>query len=681
MIQNSQSSSLFQNAGQEPGGLSELFASQLDPASGTAASQPEVSGSSTDFLSLLKASQNGVLSSEKKMDPSALNPNEQQASPMGIGQQGLPVTKGGQEFPQELTGKFYQVSSELEKVLSLVLGSGEQAVQSSRTLSFIFSEKNSQSLPELRKAVATNPFLSRAVEADDLSSLMQERFSLQDLSSLFEIDPALREKLMASGVSPQEKISVEDFLQAIQVSPQKLGAEVERIKKALLSTLSPSSGQGLVGKNSVSEKASERARADSSSWGESEAGGKIRSKEESKREKKLASSPEVLNPNLALINSSIQPPAGKFDEKSFGGEEFRDPPLELQNFRTKSSDLNSGVRREDSVALAPDDQEFQVKQDVSDLVYDPSLEDMSVPAEFKKAISDFGASESRPQGGKDTAALDFSPEPVRTSSLREGVSDSESLFSASQGRGDESRSADFVAADLAREEGREFKGFRPARKLSSGNGDLSESEPKSVESAVLDARFTSPYPLTAAEHLKEDVKSKGVVKEQSLSESRQSLLQEAQIMARDGGGTARINLSHAGFGQVNLEVRVDGSQVDVRLHTESPELKEHLQSSLDRLQESMQSENLHLKNFEVTQSSSSSRSSMDFSSHPEQNVFFSSSSSNSFSPESGESKDRSSFEKLGDIEHEIRKLSSKASYKMPYVREYLPTYSQFQVEA
>jgi flagellar hook-length control protein FliK len=70
------------------------------------------------------------------------------------------------------------------------------------------------------------------------------------------------------------------------------------------------------------------------------------------------------------------------------------------------------------------------------------------------------------------------------------------------------------------------------------------------------------------------------------------------MMVRDGGGSMRVDLPTP-WGKVDLAVRIEGGNIQVRMLADSPQVRDALNQDLPRLRESLAGQNLNLGSVEV----------------------------------------------------------------------------------
>lgn len=77
------------------------------------------------------------------------------------------------------------------------------------------------------------------------------------------------------------------------------------------------------------------------------------------------------------------------------------------------------------------------------------------------------------------------------------------------------------------------------------------------------------------------------------------LVQQAQLMVRDGGGEMKVTMHPEGMGEVAMRVSVDNGKVQVQMITESDEAKKLIERSLGELKSGLSQNNLHVESIKV----------------------------------------------------------------------------------
>jgi flagellar hook-length control protein FliK len=77
------------------------------------------------------------------------------------------------------------------------------------------------------------------------------------------------------------------------------------------------------------------------------------------------------------------------------------------------------------------------------------------------------------------------------------------------------------------------------------------------------------------------------------------LVQQAQVMLRDGGGEMKVTLNPEGLGEVAMKVSVDQGKVNVQMITESDEAKRLIERQLGELKSSLTSNHLQVSDIKV----------------------------------------------------------------------------------
>jgi flagellar hook-length control protein FliK len=85
------------------------------------------------------------------------------------------------------------------------------------------------------------------------------------------------------------------------------------------------------------------------------------------------------------------------------------------------------------------------------------------------------------------------------------------------------------------------------------------------------------------------------------------VIQQAQFLARKGGGEMKIQLQPEGLGQVSMHVRVDSGQVSIQMLTQNNDAKKMLEHSLSDLKSNLMSHQLELGAIKVDLAKDSAR--------------------------------------------------------------------------
>ena len=132
--------------------------------------------------------------------------------------------------------------------------------------------------------------------------------------------------------------------------------------------------------------------------------------------------------------------------------------------------------------------------------------------------------------------------------------------------------------------------------------DMSSLSPKAQATLTGAAAAATMTPMGRSENLDANI---------------QKIMNQAQIMIKDGGGEMKVRLSPEGMGEVQLKVILQDGKVSLQMATESKEAKSLLESSLGDLKKSLASHSISLDNIKVdiaptTASESSQQKDMNF---------------------------------------------------------------------
>jgi flagellar hook-length control protein FliK len=84
-----------------------------------------------------------------------------------------------------------------------------------------------------------------------------------------------------------------------------------------------------------------------------------------------------------------------------------------------------------------------------------------------------------------------------------------------------------------------------------------------------------------------------------LAQARADILQKAQMLVKDGGGSIRIDMGHQDLGKLDLALDLNQQDLELRLVTDSEKARELLSQELPRLKEALQEANINLKSVEI----------------------------------------------------------------------------------
>lgn len=86
---------------------------------------------------------------------------------------------------------------------------------------------------------------------------------------------------------------------------------------------------------------------------------------------------------------------------------------------------------------------------------------------------------------------------------------------------------------------------------------------------------------------------------ESRAHTMQKVIEKAQMMVKEGGGSLRLDVASPELGKIDLAVKVHNNQVELRLLSDAPRIREMLTEELPKLREALATQNLNLKNVEV----------------------------------------------------------------------------------
>lgn len=92
---------------------------------------------------------------------------------------------------------------------------------------------------------------------------------------------------------------------------------------------------------------------------------------------------------------------------------------------------------------------------------------------------------------------------------------------------------------------------------------------------------------------------------------QKAVIENAQMLVKDGGGAIRIDIGNKETGSIDLAVEVKDDKVEVKISAASPEARQLLAQELPKLRELLQNQNLNLSKVEVGLSGGSSWTSSD----------------------------------------------------------------------
>jgi flagellar hook-length control protein FliK len=82
-------------------------------------------------------------------------------------------------------------------------------------------------------------------------------------------------------------------------------------------------------------------------------------------------------------------------------------------------------------------------------------------------------------------------------------------------------------------------------------------------------------------------------------ENVDKIIEESQLLLKDGGGEMKMKLKPEGLGEVGLRVSVEGGKVSVQLTASSPEVQRHLEASLSDLKLGLEMHKLQVDQIRV----------------------------------------------------------------------------------
>lgn len=625
-------------------------------------------GSETLFLNYL--SEQGIL--DKGLGKKELIEKQQNSQENSLGISHVTLPSNAQ----------HQLSSFIQ-----LLGQGLNAINKSKTLSVLLKDDVQLNDKEINNFLFKNNFISQALSEQDLAGILKQKFSLSDLSKMFEIDKNVASQAEAAGVNLNEQFSVVDFLKAIGVDPQAVVSEISKIK-TLLATKSAQA-------SNVIEDDSKNPEEPKSKKDKTQT--KI---EKPKKEKSSSLDPSLVSANLnptltAKMDSDTKPTAEIRHTKEGKVENNSTPKIDstlLDTNKSAKNPLNSTPKMESNHSknqYADIDFAKLLNPPVSqpNISTETPIEVKSDPIasvsniQIENALNSTSATKisgTSPHSTKKFATQDIDSY-LKNLAPQENIKNLQGKIlsiNPNMEHNDFQQPTPNQGIDWSQA----LKNIKLETNTTSIKPEIQTlSENSTSETAELNLDNTSSYEvsdltpqLLLAQNHQESAKSISEAKHLSILEKveiKDKILNETQILTQEGGGTANIQFSHEKFGQVSLHVKVQGEIVDVNIQTDSPEMLKFLNSEVSSLSDSLRQDHLKLSKFEVSSS-------------------WASSSGFSFDQRSGGFDPREKFQGFQEAfshsnilkplskSNDIRKVFRNQAMAIAY-----PNYSHFQIEA
>lgn len=84
-----------------------------------------------------------------------------------------------------------------------------------------------------------------------------------------------------------------------------------------------------------------------------------------------------------------------------------------------------------------------------------------------------------------------------------------------------------------------------------------------------------------------------------LQRFRQEIIQRAEMLIKDGGGSIKLDLGHEQLGKIDLAIELKDQKLDIRIVAATERAREILAQELPRLREALASQNIDLQNLEI----------------------------------------------------------------------------------
>lgn len=127
--------------------------------------------------------------------------------------------------------------------------------------------------------------------------------------------------------------------------------------------------------------------------------------------------------------------------------------------------------------------------------------------------------------------------------------------------------------------------------------DSGASQHESSMQSIAHLSFSSPAKMGATNGGRFDLEVGMTLKQRV--EVVQQILDRASMIARDGGGTMRLDFNGHGLGQLEMAVNVVNDRVDLRILTSSDRVRNLLHGEINELRHSLSTQNLQLGQVEV----------------------------------------------------------------------------------
>lgn len=533
--------------------------------------------------------------------------------------------------------------------------SNPKITKDSPVLSFVTGQLENVNPHEIPALVTKNAFLNTALSTEDLTGFMQTPMALGDILKALGLDGQIANKAMAAGIDLQEVISPRELLKGLGIDPSRVVAEISLLKQNLpidgVSTYMQRAavlrGQTKVDSAGLQEGALSE-RPNPLDLVEQDANKHVGSAQPELAGSALAFAPQVPSaPTVAKptapSNIKTAPPSNAIDTASLAGDLFAGALAATASLKSEIIDLNAAAMPTDMPALAvanpnlkaasmpmaiaaPEslgtnqakmkapvvssdpyallgEQMLQNKTDVSALATpiklgDNTTMDALLARQFSNNMQgELKTAQPLMTGPPLEAQKSEAPAELTTNWLSIKPQDqvpSAKLASDAPRLLENTALPSFAVAGLADAWSQQDKGFGSGLENSDDDsdrdsqGDLAKPV---FHAAGTEKLFDLDPKITAAPKMESNVAAR--------ADMIQKLLDGATVAMKQGGSTIRVNFGSTEHGPMDIALQVNNGVVDLRLITDSKDMRNMIGQDLPKLREALSQQNLTLGKVEV----------------------------------------------------------------------------------
>lgn len=532
--------------------------------------------------------------------------------------------------PAEATGRS-TAATELRALKKAVgnKAAAEGMIGNNAVLAFITGRLDRLDPDGIPGIITGSPFLKQAVSAQEISELMTEPMSISELSRLFELDQSILNKAVANGLDSSAMVTPKDFLQAVGVDPgivsseltmlqQKLPIEgvksyVDRARAMSLASKNRNTGGGDIEQMMTAMQASLGSTAIAAEPGIAAdqnqdvttrdnsmpqaptaaiAGGiaaptpqsiqrpqmsdaAIKPTQVSRRttSSSVPSTDLIENILSQRVAAPMQVAEPKIDISISPETDVTVDPFQSLGHEMQGLDINRMTYEATNVGQSMANLEeqlaangFVVKANTPEIKSPKVAEDMVLPSQVSRDdISELISEDSFKQD------FSFQPKEMTQPTLSEGLNTLAGFSSSSQ-------SSLFSENHFSDERG--------------------DSSQQSAETLLRTATPIASGKVAEAEGF--TIVDKPTTQNTShFGGISQKIMQHANMMIKDGGGSMRMDIDAPGMGKIDLAIQLNNNQLDVRILTPNEQVRDIINKELSGLRDGLGQQGISLRTVEV----------------------------------------------------------------------------------